>query len=316
MRDGPIEPGVLCTGCQDVFMGEFDVRRVSEYAVLARSDGWRRTVEERVARQDPGAQMILLSPDRANFLDLLGSPRTASYSTWDAAWALPASSWRSRLLAFIRLTRPSRDSHSYQESVAATRPICHRDVLHLPFSSLARRMPVMVGVFETAPRLAYFCELAGRWLRQFHRIERLMNAAELRPSLTRYYAARIDELARNPRSRVSKRLVDVLLRSIQNWLDQALDGLQLISRSATTTFLPTTSLQPRNGSAFWIFCSLTWASSSSMLRASGTSWRISRSHGFDPAGTSACCKSDSSPATVTILTGRGLRPSWGSRDLS
>jgi tRNA A-37 threonylcarbamoyl transferase component Bud32 len=86
---------------------------------------------------------------------------------------------------------------------------------------ISNNLPLRFG--RTAPRLAYLCELAGRWLGHFHRIGYVADRSALRSSLTRYYEVRIDELVDNATSRVSRSLAETLLRRISNWLDQTLD---------------------------------------------------------------------------------------------
>jgi SAM-dependent methyltransferase len=151
-----IEDGVICTDRQDVFMGEFDARHMREFVALARANGWRPTVEEHMARRDPGAGTILLGRDRASFLELLRPQRNAAVLDLGAgmgAISLQLSRSFARVyavdqtferLAFLQVI-------AEQEHIEAIRPICHRDVLHLPFNSGTLDAAVMVGVFEYLP---------------------------------------------------------------------------------------------------------------------------------------------------------------------
>jgi hypothetical protein len=110
---------------------------------------------------------------------------------------------------------------------------------------ISNNLPLRFG--RTAPRLAYLCELAGRWLGQFHRIDHVPDRAALRSSLTRYYQARIDELVDNPASRVSKTLADTLLRRISSWLDQTVDDARAHVVLCHNDFSPHNIIVTRTG---------------------------------------------------------------------
>jgi SAM-dependent methyltransferase len=137
-------------------MGEFDARRMREFVALARANGWRRTVEEHMARDDAGARTILLGSDRASFLELLPARRNGAVldlGSGMGAVSLQLSSAFARVyavdqtferLAFLQVI-------AEQERIDATRSICHRDVLHLPFKSGTLDAAVMIGVFEYLP---------------------------------------------------------------------------------------------------------------------------------------------------------------------
>lgn len=150
------ESGVLCTDRSDAFLGEFDGPRMMEFVRLAREQGWRRTVEERMAREDPGARAIVLSPDRASFVELLNPSRKGSVldlgagmgavslclsRTFDRVYAVDQTFER---LAFLQVV-------AEQEGADSIRTVCHRDVFNLPFSSNSLDAAVMVGVFEYFP---------------------------------------------------------------------------------------------------------------------------------------------------------------------
>ncbi len=151
-----MEDGVLCTDRSDAFMGEFDGPRMREYAQLAREQGWRRTVEERMALEDSGARAILLSPERASFVDLLSPRHRGSCLDLGAgmgAISLCLSKSFERVyavdLAFERLA--FLQVIAEQEGADSIRTVCHRDVFHLPFTSGSLDAAVMVGVFEYFP---------------------------------------------------------------------------------------------------------------------------------------------------------------------
>jgi SAM-dependent methyltransferase len=151
-----IEEGVLCLHRSNVFMGEFDGARMREFAKLAREQGWRRTVDETMAAEHPGAETILLSPERTNFLSLLPAGRRRAVldlgagmgavslglaKVFERVYSLDQTFER---LAFLQVVAD-------QERASAVRTVCHRDVFRLPFRSNALDAAVMIGVFEYFP---------------------------------------------------------------------------------------------------------------------------------------------------------------------
>lgn len=152
----PLEEGVLCTNRTDVFMGEFDAQRMKQYTHEARELGWRRTVEEEMGREDPGARAILLGPERASFIDLLHAKEAASVLDLGAgmgAISLQLEKSFRRVysvdqtferLAFLSLV-------AEQEQAQGIQPICHRDVFRLPFLHESLDAAIMIGVFEYFP---------------------------------------------------------------------------------------------------------------------------------------------------------------------
>lgn len=151
-----IEDGVICTQRTQVFMGEFTAERMMDFVRAARERGWRKTVQDSMAAEDPGTRRILLSPSRASFLHLLDPVRRDSVldlgagmgavslqlaKSFDRVYAVDQTFER---LAFLRVVAD-------QEGAASIRTVCHRDVFRLPFRSGALCAAVMVGVFEYFP---------------------------------------------------------------------------------------------------------------------------------------------------------------------
>lgn len=151
-----VEDGVICTQRTPVFMGEFTAARMMEFVTAAREQGWRKTVQESMAAEDPGTRRILLSPSRASFLHLLDPARRESVldlgagmgavslqlaKSFDRVYAVDQTFER---LAFLRVVAD-------QEGATSIRTVCHRDVFGLPFRSGALSAAVMIGVFEYFP---------------------------------------------------------------------------------------------------------------------------------------------------------------------
>jgi SAM-dependent methyltransferase len=149
----PLEDGVLCTNRADVFMGEFDAVRMREYTRAARANGWRQTVRDRMLVDNPGAQTVLTSAQRANFVELLGTRSTNSVLDMGAGmgvvslqlsrhfgtvYALDQTFER---MAFLRVVAD-------QEQSGSIVTVCHRDAASLPFRTGALDAVVMIGVFE------------------------------------------------------------------------------------------------------------------------------------------------------------------------
>lgn len=151
----PIEQKVLCTDRSDVFLGEFGTVRMRDFIRSARVMGWQKAVEE-MSLSDPAVRTLLLSPDRANFIKILGIKEKCSILDLGAgmgAVSLQLSRYFDRVfavdqtferLAFLQVI-------SEQRGAKAIRPICHRDVFNLPFASDSLDAVVLVGVFEYFP---------------------------------------------------------------------------------------------------------------------------------------------------------------------
>ena len=147
-----VDEGVLCTNRTDVFMGEFDAARMMGFVRDAREHGWRHTVNESMLRVSPRAAKVLLSPERASFVDLLDPPGRKSVldmgagmgavslqlaKSFDQVYALDQTFER---LAFLQVIA--------EQERASIQTICHRDVFRLPFQEASLDAVVMVGVFE------------------------------------------------------------------------------------------------------------------------------------------------------------------------
>jgi SAM-dependent methyltransferase len=174
----PIEGGVLCTDRTHAFMGEFDARRMMEFVRQARVEGWRRTVRESMAAENPATETILMSPQRGSFIDLLQLPATAKVLDLGAgmgAVSLRLAESFARVysvdqaferLAFLQVIAD-------QEDIGSIRTICHRDVFRLPFDTGSLDAVVMVGVFEyfpaSYPKLS-IAEVQRRALEELHRV--------------------------------------------------------------------------------------------------------------------------------------------------
>jgi SAM-dependent methyltransferase len=151
----PMEQKVLCTDRSDVFLGEFGTVRMRDFIRSARDMGWQKAVEE-MSLADPAVRTLLLSPDRANFINILNTKK--KYSILDlgagmGAVSLQLSRYFDRVfavdqtferLAFLQVISEQRDAK-------AIRPICHRDVFNLPFASDSLDAVVLIGVFEYFP---------------------------------------------------------------------------------------------------------------------------------------------------------------------
>jgi len=174
----PIEEGVLCTDRSDAFMGEFDASRMRQFTQAAREMGWRRAAQELMVDKDSSTRTILLSPNRASFIDLLEP--SAKHSILDLGAGMGAISQQlsksfSKVyaldLAFERLT--FLQVVAEQEKAEGIRTVCHRDVFNLPFQSGTLDAAVMVGVFEYFP-LSYpkdtIQDVQRRALAELHRV--------------------------------------------------------------------------------------------------------------------------------------------------
>jgi SAM-dependent methyltransferase len=151
------EEGVLRTDGSEAFLGEFDAERMAEYTQLARAEGWRKAVDH-MAREAPGVAPLLLDGRRGSFIDLLGLGRQHRRAVLDLGAGLGAISLKlsesfervyavdqaSPRLAFLRVIAD-------QERRPSIIPVCHRDILRLPFASGSLDAAVMVGVFEYFP---------------------------------------------------------------------------------------------------------------------------------------------------------------------
>jgi ubiquinone/menaquinone biosynthesis C-methylase UbiE len=174
----PVEDGVLCTDRANVFMGEFDARRMSEFTRSARERGWRRTAQEEMAGADPGVRTILLSPERASFVDVLGVRDTHSVLDLGAgmgAIALQLAKSFGQVYALDQAFERLAFLHvvAEQERVGSIRAVCHRDACRLPFRSDQLSAAVMIGVFEYFP-LSYpgleVRDVQLRALAELHRV--------------------------------------------------------------------------------------------------------------------------------------------------
>jgi SAM-dependent methyltransferase len=159
-------------------MGEFDARRMMEFVRRARVEGWRRTVRESMAAENPATETILMSPQRGSFIDLLRLPATAKVLDLGAgmgAVSLRLAESFARVysvdqaferLAFLQVIAD-------EEGIGSIRTICHRDVFRLPFDTGSIDAVTMIGVFEYFPA-SYpdlpIADVQRRSLDELHRV--------------------------------------------------------------------------------------------------------------------------------------------------
>jgi SAM-dependent methyltransferase len=159
-------------------MGEFDASRMRQFVKAARDLGFRKVVEEQMLTEDPNARTVLLSSDRASFVDWLVSASTDSALDYGAGMGaisrLLAKSFKKVYaldLSFERLT--FLQVVADEEKTEGINTVCHRDVYNLPFRSSSLDVVVLVGVFEYLP-LSYpddsVSKVQSRALNELHRI--------------------------------------------------------------------------------------------------------------------------------------------------
>ena len=127
-----------------------------EFIRDAHEHGWRRTVEDRMAKINPASLTILLGQNRASFAGLINPPAKRNIldlgagmgaislqlsHSFERVYALDQTFER---MAFLQVVAD-------QEGAKSIRTVCHRDVFSLPFASDSLDAVVMVGVFEYFP---------------------------------------------------------------------------------------------------------------------------------------------------------------------
>lgn len=173
-----VEDGMICFAGRSTRLGEFSNEEMAELLSAARELGWRKVLEERVAKQNEAVLELILDRRRSTFLSLMpgaskgiaidigcgyGGISLQLARSYREVFALDSGLER---LGFLNVVRQ-------QEHIENIVPVHHENITSLPFADHCADLIALVGVFEYLP-LAYpdlpIVEVQQRVLRELARV--------------------------------------------------------------------------------------------------------------------------------------------------
>ncbi|MEX2615362.1 MAG: class I SAM-dependent methyltransferase [Alphaproteobacteria bacterium] len=150
-----IKDGVCSFMVDESSHGEFDRETMQKILSFARENGWRRAVDEIIKPIRPRVVQLITGQERdlsiapitdggecvLDFGSGYGGVSRALAKKFDKVIALDGSMERVSFLSIM----------IEQDKIENIQPVCHSQLLHLPFSKNAFDAVVMVGVFEYLP---------------------------------------------------------------------------------------------------------------------------------------------------------------------